>query len=243
MLAHAAYFQGDTDEGLQHGETEIARARAQDDPYRLGYVLADNSIHAGLGGNAELAQERAEESLRVAKATGNPSLLSMALLAHGFARRGVDPLLAIDYLRRATALADSVQSTWTSNIAQGELAVLLALHGDAAEAIELVGDLFQRFRRAGDEARARGAIRMAIPALYRVLGEDRWPELVMLDAGTADRPHIKEAFIDLAIEARAAKISDPEVRSRAAELGATLDDSAVFALALDVMRSAQELSA
>jgi hypothetical protein len=64
-----------------------------------------------------------------------------------------------------------------------------------------------------------------------------------LDAGTADRPHIKEDFIDLAIEAGAAKISDPEIRARAAELGATLDDGAVFALALDVMRSAQELSA
>jgi predicted ATPase len=243
VLAHAAYFQGDTDEGLQHGETEIARARAQDDPYRLVYVLADNSIHACLDGNAELALDRAEESLRLAQTTENPSLLSMAYLAHGFARRGADPLLAIDYLRRAATLADSVESTWTISIARGELAVLLALHGGTTEAIELVGDLFQAFRRAGDEARARGAVRMAIPALYRILTDDRWHELVTLDAGTADRPRIKEDFVDLAIEAGAAKISDPEVRARATELGATLDDRAVFALASDVMRSAQDLSA
>jgi hypothetical protein len=66
---------------------------------------------------------------------------------------------------------------------------------------------------------------------------------VTLDAGTADRPHIKEDFIDLAIEAGAAGISDHEVRARATELGSTLDDRAVFALASDVMRSAQDLSA
>jgi hypothetical protein len=96
---------------------------------------------------------------------------------------------------------------------------------------------------AGDEARARGALRMAIPALYRVLDEDRWHGLVTLDAGTADRPRIKEDFIDLAIEAGAAKNSDPEVRARAAELGSTLDDRALFALASDVIRSAQDLSA
>ncbi len=243
VLAHAAFFQGNTDEGLRHGETEIARARSYDDPYRLSYVLADNSIHACLDGHAELALDRAEESLRLAMTTENPSLLSMADMAHGFARRDVDPLLAIDFLRRAATLAEGVESTWTSSIARGELAVLLALHGAATEAIELVGDLFQGFRRAGDDARARGALRMAIPALYRVLDEDRWHELVTLDAGTADRPRIKEDFIDLAIEAGAAKISEPEIRARAAELGSTLDDRALFALASDVMRSAQDLSA
>jgi predicted ATPase/DNA-binding SARP family transcriptional activator len=156
VLAHAAFFQGHAEEGLQHGDTEILRARAGTDPYRLGYVLADNSIHAGLDGNAEMALERAEESLQLATTTGNPSLLSMAYLAHGFARREADPLLAIDYLRRAATLAESVESTWTTSIARGELAVLLALHGNTTEAIELVGDLFQGFRRAGDEARARG---------------------------------------------------------------------------------------
>jgi len=243
VFAHAAYFQGNSDEGLAHGETEILRARAGTDPYRLGYVLADNSIHVGLAGNAEVALKRAEESLRLARTTGNPSLLSMAYLALGFAKRVVDPLLAIDYLRQAATVAESVESTWTTSIARGELAVLLALHGDSTEAIQLTGDLFQGFRRAGDEARARGAVRMAIPALYRVLDENRWHELVTLDAGTADRPHIKEAFIDLAIEAGAAKIADPDVRRRASQLGVTLDDSAVFALASEVMRSAQQLSA
>lgn len=242
VYAHAAYFQGHADEGQEHGETEIARARAGTDPYRLGYVLADNSIHAGLAGNAEIALERAEESLRLATTTGNPSLLSMAYLAYAFAEREADPLLAIDYLRRATTLAESVGSTWTTSIARGELAVLLALHGDSTEAIELVGDLLQGFRRAGDEARARGVVRMAIPALYRVLDEERWHELVTLDAGTADRPHVQEAFIDLAIEAGAAQISDPDVRRRATQFGSTLDDCAVFALASEVMRSAQALS-
>jgi hypothetical protein len=70
-----------------------------------------------------------------------------------------------------------------------------------------------------------------------------WHELVTLDAGTADRPRIKADFIDLAIEAGAAKIIDSEIRARATELGSTLDDRAVFALASDIMRSAQDLSA
>jgi hypothetical protein len=94
------------------------------------------------------------------------------------------------------------------------------------------------FSSAGSRVRSR-----LIPALYRILDEDRWHELVTLDAGTVDRPHVQEAFIDLAIEAGAAKIGDPDVRSRASQMGSTLDDRAVFALASEVMRSAQELSA
>lgn len=239
VLSHAAYFRGDISTGLEHGDAEVGRARVHGDPYRLSYVLADHSIHAGLAGHLGPAASQAEEALRLARKTDNPSALAMACLARGFACRRTDTEAAIEFLERADAIALLVESTWISSIARGELAVLMALHGDANEAIELAADQFERFRRAGDDARARGAIRMAIPALYRVLDARRWLDLVALDVATASRPHIEETFIDDAIAESAACIDDHDAVARAMERGMRLDDTALFVMASMVMETAK----
>ena len=81
----------------------------------------------------------------------------MAQLAKGFASRVDDPEQSIEWFKRAAALADTVDSTWTSAICRGELSMMLALHGDPHEALQLGLAQVLAFRRAGDTARVRAS--------------------------------------------------------------------------------------
>jgi DNA-binding SARP family transcriptional activator len=239
VLAHCAYFQGDHEAGIRHGEEEIERACASGDPYRLSYVLADNGTHAVLVGQHDLGRERAAEALEIAERIGNPAVVSMAQLAHGFLFATESPLLALDWFRRSARLADTVNSTWTSAICRGELALHLGLHGDPVEAVDLAEQQLRTFVRAGDKGRARGIVRMAVPALRRLLPAD----LAVLHGGTVDRPMIREPHVDEAIEAVLQAVG---VRLGAAGVengvarGSVMDDDAIFDLALDLMAMVHE---
>jgi predicted ATPase/DNA-binding SARP family transcriptional activator len=241
VLAHCAYFQRNDQEGLEHSHDEIDRARRSGQPHRLSYVLADSGVHAVLAGHTDLGASRTREALALAESTGNPSLVSMAQLAHGFLHREQNPIEAITWFRRALALADTVDSTWTAGMCRGELCLLLTLHGDSADALELGAAQFQKFRRAGDLSRAHSILRMAIPALQRHLDQEHWTDLVTLDAGTASRPFVNEPFSNQAnaavIETIRASLGIDAV-NRAVLRATDMDDDALFELGLDAITKA-----
>ncbi len=242
VLAHCAYFQRNDQEGLMHSQEELNRARRSGQPHRLSYVLADSGIHAILAGHTDLGASRTREALALAEPTGNPSLVSMSQLAHGFLHRDHKPTEAITWFRRALDLADTVDSTWTAGICRGELTMLLALHGDPADALEMGAAQFLQFRRAGDLSRAHSTLRMAIPALQRQLDEEHWTDLVTLEAGTASRPFVDEPFNNQAITAVIQTIRDQlgtEAVNQAADQATHMDDTALFELGLHAITNAR----
>jgi hypothetical protein len=207
----------------------------------LSYVLADSGIHATLAGRVQIGLDRARESLEVAENLDNPSLISMAQLAHGFTRREHQPLEAIQWFRRAADLADAVASTWTASVGRGELALLLALHGDPHEAAALGLAQLDVFRRAGDAARASGIIRMTIPAIQRLTGLEQAPALIVLDTATARRPHVIETFIDDAVAATLADLRkriSTKALDEAHARGVTITDHDLFNLARRTIHAA-----
>ncbi len=240
ILAHCAYFQGDGEAGLAHGDAEIRRARASGDSHRLSYVLADNGTHATLLERHDLAAPRSQEALDLANRTGNAAAVSMAQLAMGFLHRDRDPHESITWFQQGAQLADTVDSSWTAGICRGELSLLLSLHGDPYEAVSLALTQFLIFRRAGDAGRVRSCIRMVIPALHKVLDERNHPDLVTLDSGTFGRPQIREPFIDTAVNQSIDLIdaADSEAAGEARSRGGALGDDAVFDLALELMETA-----
>jgi hypothetical protein len=128
-------------------------------------------------------------------------LLPEAQVAHAFLNRTHDPIQATEWFRRADELADTIGSTWTSGICRSELSHLLAIHGDSRAAIQLGPTQIRAFRRAGDLGRLRGTIRMWIPALHKLTDESLLAEIIVIDAGTADRPHVREPHIDQTVAA------------------------------------------
>jgi hypothetical protein len=240
VLSHVAFFQGDQAEGLRHQEAEIERARRNGDPYRLAYALADCGAHAGLAGNGALARQHSAEALTVAQRLGNPAVVSMSLLATAYAQRVDDPIAAIDWYRRAAAVADTIECTVTSGNCRAELALLHSLHGDALEAVRLFDEELRAFRRAGAAARVRGTIRHAIPALYRLVGRQRGIDIATLDAGTFSRPHIRPSFSDGAIAEITAEIAsgDGDALARASRIADSLSDDQLTELALELIHEA-----
>jgi hypothetical protein len=223
------------------GDHDVSRARRSGDPYRLGYALADSGAHAAIAGDSRLVQQRAAEALTIAQQLGNPAIASMAQLATAYALCDDDPIGAIDWFRRAAALADTVESSVTSSNARAELAFVLSLHGDALEAARLLDDQLRAFRRAGASSRVRGTIRNAIPALYRLLGTERGVDIVILDVGTTTRPHIWQPVRDAAIAEITAQIAaslDNEVVARAARTAESLSDDELAERTLQLIHEA-----
>ena len=241
VLAHCAYFQGHDDEGLAYADIEIARARDARDPYRLSYVLADSAVHAALAGRPDIAEPRITEALDLARRIDNPTAISMAQLVMGFTKQEDAPAEAVAWLRESANLADTVQSHWTSGVGRGSLAMLLSLHGDPNEAIELLVEQFHTFRRAGDAGRVRGVIQQAIPALHELLAPDDQLDLVTIFHGSHDRAHIRIPLADelsaRAIDQIRASHSEAAVDAAAAR-GNALPDSDVFDLSTRLLESA-----
>lgn len=243
VLAHVAYFSGDVATGLAHSDTEISRARDAGDPIRLSYVLADSGIHAELDGQRTQAAAQVEEALALAAASAQPTAISMAYLAKGFCAQPDDAETAIAWFQRAAALADTVDGRWTVPMARLQLSLLLALHGNPQEAVDLAHAQFAHFRRTGDQTRIRAVARWSIPALLELLPSDRWADLVSLEAATRDRPHVREPNAETAIAHSLAKIIDrltPTVHKAAQRYGETLDDTSAFGLASELLRLATD---
>jgi hypothetical protein len=246
VLAHVAYFQGDVAEGLGYHAVEVERARRSGDPYRLGYVLADSGVHAGVAGDIRLGRQRSAEGLTIAEQLGNPAIVSLAGFATAYAQRDDDPLAAIDSLRLAAATADTVESSGTASNCRAELALLLSLYGDPLEAAQLLDDQLRAFRRAGAVGRVRGTIRNAIPVLYRLLGTERGVDIVILDTGTTSRPHIRQPFHDTAIAEITAQIVaavDNNVVARAARTAESLSDDDLAERTLELLHEATATAA
>ena len=90
---------------LAHYDGEVARARREDDPIRLVWTLFYVAIcHAALR-NPEDGLPAAEESVRVAEETANPTARSMARYALGLVLKKSEPDRALALFDEAAELA------------------------------------------------------------------------------------------------------------------------------------------
>ena len=104
-----------------------------------------------------------------AEATRNPYVLSLALLAYGFAFRDADPVRALEALRRGLVIAqDSGNRTNETRLA-ASLARLEAEHGDPLAALEYVTLAIRNFHDAGNTAKIRAPL-AALAAFFDRLG-------------------------------------------------------------------------
>jgi hypothetical protein len=101
------------------------------------------------------------------EATGNPSLLALALWAYGVAFREADPVGALNALGRGLVIAqDSGNRTGASMLAPF-LARLEAEHGDTVSAFDHLTLAIRIYHNSGNTARTRSAERTApLPTPY-----------------------------------------------------------------------------
>ncbi|MGC2654808.1 MAG: adenylate/guanylate cyclase domain-containing protein, partial [Mycobacterium sp.] len=127
-------------------------ARRRDNDVHLRAWLVSALALAGSGGEA---MDSADGLIEAAKATGNPYLLALALLAYGVAFRDADPVGALNALGRGLVIAqDSGNRAAAAAVANG-LARLEAEHGDTVSAFDHLTLAIRNFHNAGDSTTIR----------------------------------------------------------------------------------------
>jgi predicted ATPase/DNA-binding SARP family transcriptional activator len=172
VLADVALYKGDAATALAHYDAEMARARDDGDPIRLVWTLFYVSIcHAALRG-PEDGMAAAEESLRVAEETANPTARSMGRYALGLVLKKSEPDRALTLFDEAAELAASVQNFWWHGIALMEGAATRAVHSDPASAARALIEVLDHWDRVGDWSQQWLNLRYVARFLVRVGAED-----------------------------------------------------------------------
>lgn len=172
VLADLALYDGDPRTALAHYEAEMGRARADDDPIRLIWTLFYVAIcHAALR-RPEDGIAAAQEAVRVADATSNPTARSMGRYALGLVLKKSEPERALGLFDEAAALAASVKNFWWHGIALMEAASTRAVHGEPRTAAAALVDVLDHWDRVGDWSQQWLNLRYIARFLARIGADD-----------------------------------------------------------------------
>lgn len=171
VLADVALYEGDARAALEHYNAEVSRARHDDDPIRLVWTLFYVSIcHAALR-TPDAGLSAAQEAVRVAEPTANPTARSMARYALGLVLKKSEPDRALALFEEAAGLAESVDNFWWHGIALMEAAATRGVHGDPATAARAFVDVLDHWDRVGDWSQQWLNLRY-VTRLFARLGAD-----------------------------------------------------------------------
>jgi predicted ATPase len=168
VLADLALYEGDAAAALAYYDDEATRARRDADPTRLVWDLFYVAICHAVLRTPKAGLPAAQESLRVADTTANPTARSMARYALGLVLKKSEPDRALSLFDEAAKLAASVQNFWWHGIALMEAAATRAVHGDPATAARLFIDVIDHWDRVGDWSQQWLNLRYATRLLIRL---------------------------------------------------------------------------
>jgi len=156
-------FLGQPERWVEWSRTQLERLRDTHASTRAGLVIA-----LTMAGSGKEAMAAAEGLIDAAEATRNPFALSYALLAYGLACRDVNPLSALDVLRRGLVIArDNGNRFNESNLAHS-LAGLEAEHGDPLAALDHLTLGLRNYHDSGNTTNMRNPLAILAALLDRL---------------------------------------------------------------------------
>jgi predicted ATPase/DNA-binding SARP family transcriptional activator len=168
VLADVALYEGDAAAALRHYRAEMLRARRDDDPIRLVWTLYYVAVCHAVLRAPEHGLPAAQEAVRVAEPTANPTALSMARYALGLVLKKSDPDRALALFDEAGELAASVRNFWWHGIALMEGAATRAVHADPGRACRDFLGVLDHWERVGDWSQQWIALRYVVRLLVRL---------------------------------------------------------------------------
>jgi predicted ATPase/DNA-binding SARP family transcriptional activator len=171
VAADVALYEGDVEAAFRHYTSQVALARRDDDQIRLVWTLYYTAICHAVRRVPHLGVPAAQECLRVAESTANPTAFSMARYALGLVLKKSDPIHAMSQFDQAAQLAGSVHNFWWQGIAMMEAAATRGVHGDAVAAARAFIAVLEHWERVGDQTQQWLALRYIVRLLLR-LGAD-----------------------------------------------------------------------
>ncbi|TWF77231.1 putative ATPase [Pseudonocardia hierapolitana] len=224
VLADVALYEGDPASALRHYRGEVERARRDEDPIRLVWTLYYVAVCHAVLRAPEDGLPAAEEAVRVADPTANPTARSMARYALGLVLKKSDPNRALALFDEAGRLAASVRNFWWHGIALMESAATRAVHADAARACRDFLDVLDHWERVGDWSQQWIALRYVARLLARGGAAE---DAVALHAALVAAG--KPSPLDAARLADLARAVGDERYADATAIGSRLSGSAVVA--------------
>lgn len=172
VLADVALYEGDPATALAHYERETEHARGADDPIRLVWTLFYVAICQAALRTPEAGRQAAQEAMRIADATGNPTARSMARYALGLVLKKSDPGAALRLFDEAADLAAAVRNFWWHGIALMEAAATRGVHSEPSSAAGHFLVVLDHWDRVGDWSQQWLNLRYITRFLMRVGAED-----------------------------------------------------------------------
>jgi hypothetical protein len=145
VLGGPYLFIGQPERQVEWCRAQLARGRDTHAQTQTQLVVA-----LVAAGSLDDAMTATEGLIDAAEATRNPYVLSLALLAFGFAFRDADPAVAREALRRGMVLARDSGNRWNEASLAVALSVLEAVHGDPLAALDYVVVAIRHFDDAGN---------------------------------------------------------------------------------------------
>jgi predicted ATPase len=154
---------GEPERYIEASRAQLARGRGAHPIARASLVLA-----LAAAGSHDEALSAATGLIEAAEASGNPSALTLALLAHGYVFREADPLRALAALRRGLTIAqDNGQRGYETHMAAG-LARVEVEHGDPLAALDYLTLATHHYHDSGNTLQMRGSLAVLAAFLDRL---------------------------------------------------------------------------
>lgn len=210
ILARTYAHDGDLERALDtFAEGRHALDAIGADPTNmLGLLITTSTIRTQAGQDVE-ARAEALEAVRGARELGNPSTLSSALFALGFASWRFEPTEALAALDEAITMMRAIGQTSTLGHTLGLAALIRARQGDRPGALGALREAIEGSYDVGDRPQVVTALERSVPALI-ALAE---PEPACILAGfttgplaelgivpTPDRDDAQQALDDVRVQ-------------------------------------------
>ncbi|MCW2662683.1 MAG: cyclase [Mycobacterium sp.] len=145
-------FIGSVYVGVGQPERWVQSCRAQlaRGPDTHAYTTTNLVIGLTVTGSLDDAMAATSDLIDAAEATGNPQVLSWALLAYGFAFRHADPDLAIEASRRGLVIAQDSGNRLNETTLTYLLAALEGEHGDRMAALDSFAAAIHDYHESGN---------------------------------------------------------------------------------------------
>jgi predicted ATPase/class 3 adenylate cyclase len=156
--AIAFLYGGQLDLARTAGEEWVARARRDGDPYQLSGALIQLSLAQSATGHHDVAVRNAEEGLELARASGVPSMLAVALFLVPWSLLDDDPGRARQLFDEAIDLAGELGDPLTIVMALTGKGVYHASEGEWDLALAQVRDATDRLARLATAAGVVGGL-------------------------------------------------------------------------------------
>jgi predicted ATPase len=150
MMATVTLFDGDVEQALSIARTAIARARRDDDPAQLAWMIAYTGVLETIR-DADRALPLADEALTIARATGSTVALFYPLLAVMAAAAETDPSGALAAAEECMRLDRTGRSTYL-NLGRGRAAMIHLARGEIAEALSLWQEILRSYADGGERS-------------------------------------------------------------------------------------------